>query len=312
MNRNTLLCFGEILWDCLPSGLFLGGAPVNVAYHLARLGQPARVITAVGRDPLGDEIKRRLQGWGIPLEGVSTSPRRPTGTVRVRLDAAGKPDFEIVTRVAWDDVRPSRQAIAASRQAAAIIYGSLALRSDANRRHLQRLLRSSQGAMRVFDVNLRPPHDDLALVRRLAAEADLIKLNDEELRRLTPGRRPGALEPRARQLAAATGCRRICVTAGAAGAGVLWDGAWVWQPAQPVRVVDTIGAGDAFLAAFLDALMRRLPVSEGLRRACRLAEFVSSQPGAQPPHPSPVPPQGLGPRAGSAVRPGSKRSRRRG
>jgi fructokinase len=169
-------------------------------------------------------------------------------------------------------------------RSAAIVYGSLSQRAAANRRHLARVLAASQGALRIFDVNLRPPHDDLALVMRMAQDADLIKLNDEELAVLVATRSELRLEVRARQLADRTGCPRICVTAGARGAGVLWDGRWYWHPGVRVRVVDTVGAGDAFLAAFLDALLRGRPVSEALKRACQLAAFVASRPGAQPAH----------------------------
>jgi len=286
----AVLCFGEILWDSLPDGLHAGGAPFNVAYHLHQLGQPVHIVSAVGRDFLGDELLRRLKHWELATAGVTRHADRPTGYVRAALAAGGDAHYEIGTNVAWDRIElPSgtRQAAATTR---AIVFGSLAQRSPVNRKALERLLAALPAdSLRIFDVNLRPPHDDLDLVRSLARHATMLKLNAAEAERLTGGA-PGDEEARARVLAAETGCALVCVTAGARGAGLLRAGRWHWELGRPVAVVDTVGAGDAFLAALIfHSLRGRLAEEEILARACRLGEWVAGRRGATPTYDSSTP-----------------------
>ncbi|MFA5058394.1 MAG: PfkB family carbohydrate kinase, partial [Opitutaceae bacterium] len=165
-------------------------------------------------------------------------------------------------------------------------FGSLAQRSVSNRAALDRLLTLlPDDALRVFDVNLRPPHDDLELVRTLARHATLLKLNAAEAARLAAGaaEEPGREETDARALARLTGCAIVCVTAGARGAGLLRADRWLWEPGRPVVVADTVGAGDAFLASLVTHLLNsRISGGESLARACRLGEWVASQRGATP------------------------------
>lgn len=282
-SHAPILCFGEVLWDCLPEGLFLGGAPINVAYHLHRLGSHAVPVTAVGNDFLGDEIVRRLRAWKIPIESVYRHPGRPTGAVIVALDGAGQAGYTFLDNVAWDEIELSSVALESAEDAAAVIYGSLAQRSPHNRRQLARLLERGRSAMKVFDVNLRPPFDAPEIVWPLTRGADLIKLNNEELQRLLGRRLELAdFESAARSFAQKTGCARICVTAGSHGAGLLDQDAWLWAPAKPVPVADTVGAGDAFLAALVHGLTSKQRPESSLGRACRLAEFVASRRGATP------------------------------
>ena len=280
---GPVLCFGEVLWDFLPQGRFPGGAPINVAYHLGRLGLRALPVTAVGRDALGDELLGCLRELGLETDFVSPSPDYPTGTVQVSLEA-GSPKYEIAAEVAWDWIEIPPGLLKLAPHASAIVFGSLAQRAPHNRLALQALRDRCEAAMQVFDVNLRTPYDSAERVGSLARGADLIKLNDEELARLLA--QPfafEAVEEAARRYAEKTGCSRICVTAGARGAGLLADGRWLWADAAPVQVKDTVGAGDAFLAALLDGLLASpLDLEMVLRRACRLAEFVVSHDGATP------------------------------
>ena len=283
-SEPAVACFGEVLWDCLPQGLFLGGAPVNVAWHLGRQGVRALPVTAVGRDFLGTEAQRRLRAAGMDLRFLTETPRWPTGTVEAKLDTRGVPAFRVVRGVAWDHIAP-RPAIWRHAAPAALIYGTLALREKSNRRSLAALLRAWPTAWRVVDLNLRPPFDQAAVIEIALAEAQLLKLNDHELARLAGRHRctPGGLEQASRRVAARHGISRICVTAGDRGAGLLWDGAWHWEKARPVSVRDTIGAGDAFLAGLLAArLVRHLPPRRALAQACRLGEFVAARDGATP------------------------------
>ncbi|HTQ30791.1 MAG TPA: PfkB family carbohydrate kinase [Opitutaceae bacterium] len=280
-----VLCFGEILWDFLPGGLFLGGASLNAAYHLNRQGAEARVVSAVGRDVLGDELLRRCAGWGLATDHITRLDDAPTGYVRVTVGGNGDAKFDIASDVAWDKISADAGTLQAAARADALIFGSLAQRTAGNRTTLDRLLGALPAtALRVFDANLRPPYDDLALVRELARKATLIKVNSAEAARLAgDADTPGREEAHARALAAETGCGIIVVTAGARGAGLLRDGRWIWEPGRPVTVVDTVGAGDAFIAS----LVAHLPAgkfsdAEILARSCRLGEWVASRAGATP------------------------------
>ena len=280
---KQVISFGEILWDSLPRGLFPGGAPINVAYHLRQLGAYPIPVTAVGRDQLGEELLQRLKAWGVDISGVSVHPTKPTGLARVTV-VNGSPRFEIVEDVAWDWIELQPAVLEQARKTAAVVFGSLAQRSEYNHQQLADLLNLSSAAFKVFDVNLRPPYDSAERVWSLTKRADLIKLNDQELGRLLNGPAPPAdMADAVRRFAGRAGVAKVCVTAGATGAGLLLDGEWYWEAAKPVPVRDTVGAGDAFLAALLSGLLQGINQPEEiLRRACRLAEFVVTQDGATP------------------------------
>lgn len=299
-SRPTIVCFGEILWDFLPEGLFPGGAPFNVACHLQRRGLNAHLVSAIGRDLLGDELLRRMRHEGLDVSGLTRHQGLPTGFVRAALGAAGDAQYEITPSVAWDQITPAEDSIRAAYGARALVFGSLALRSTYNRAALDRLLaivcaRPERSALpeplRVFDVNLRPPHDDLAVVRDYARRANVLKLNQGEAARLAEAEAGfGREEGHARALAAATGCDLVCITGGEHGAGLLRHGEWTWVTGRPVAVVDTIGAGDAFVAALVDGLVRGgTDSTELLTRACRLGEWVAARRGATPPYDSSTP-----------------------
>ncbi|HVU25280.1 MAG TPA: PfkB family carbohydrate kinase [Opitutus sp.] len=281
----AVACFGEILWDCLPRGLFLGGAPMNAAYHLARQGLRVVAVTAVGRDILGDEARRRVAGWGIDVRFMARHANRPTGTVQAVLDARGMARYEIARGVAWDRIEAPPQLRRISPRPDAIVYGTLALRETANRRALARLLDAWPGALRVVDLNFRPPFDGEAVTQFTLRSAQLVKLNDLELRRLARerARTPDALARAARRFAREHGIQCVCVTAGERGAGLWWHGEWSWENARPVKVRDTVGAGDAFLGGLLGAILaRHAEPRVALAQACRMGEFVATQDGATP------------------------------
>ena len=176
-SSPSVLCFGEMLWDALPRGLFPGGAPMNVAYHLARRGAAALLGNAGGRDQLGDELLRRLKLWNVETIGVGVSANKPTGLSRVTLEH-GSPTFEIVEDVAWDWIEVSAAVLERAPRAAAVVFGSLAQRSEHNRGQLDGLLDRCPAALRVVDMNLRPPYDNLEKHRSLPLSAEQIKLKD--------------------------------------------------------------------------------------------------------------------------------------
>jgi len=292
-HAPTLLCFGELLWDFLPDGLFPGGAPFNVAYHLHQHGLDARIVTAVGRDILGDEFLRRIRAWGLPTDTITEHAAWPTGYGRVELSPSGEARYAFASDTAWDHLRINASTIAAAARASGLVFGSLALRSPENRSALDALLAALPAkAWRIFDVNLRPPHDDLALVAELAPQATLIKLNAAEAARLArsdgASEIPGQEEADARALAARWGeGKTICLTCAERGAGLLHGGHWHYEPGRPVAVADTVGAGDSFLAALIHSLLvEGQPPQAALAGAARIGEWVATQRGATPRYPT--------------------------
>lgn len=281
MSMPRILCFGEVLWDCLPRGLFLGGAPLNVAAHLARLGARAGIVSSVGEDFLGNEAVERAVALGVDTRFVHVEAGLPTGTVRAVLDASGSASYTFGDSVAWDYVPLLDGLEAAVAEVDALVFGTLALRNRHNRDTLDRLL-AAERPLKVCDVNLRPPHYDVQRTLKLARRCDLLKCNDAEAQELTgcPSSDPAEL---LEALASATETPRICITLGANGAIYRGPGGTVSAPAPQVTVRDTVGAGDAFMAALLlGVLAGQETHPDFLPRCCRLGAFVASQDGAVP------------------------------
>lgn len=279
--NDTIICVGEVLWDAMPAGLFLGGAPLNVACHLHRLGQPVTLVSRVGADVLGREAVRRLAATGLGTDYVQVDPALPTGFVKVDVDAEGIPDYEIVQPAAWDEIDLDAALRDGAAEARAVVFGSLAQRQETSRRTVQAL--STAGAFVVFDVNLRPPFVSLPVVRLSLQAADLVKLNEDELDAM---RRwfglPSGLRDAVDVLAATFGCQIVCVTRGERGAALWHDGRWREHPGYPAVVRDTVGAGDAFLAALLANVLQGSSDEVTLDLACRLGAFVATKSGATP------------------------------
>jgi fructokinase len=283
MPATEILCVGEVVWDALPAGLFLGGAPFNVACHLAAAGLPVSLVSRVGRDHLGDEAVRRAAWYGVHTDLVQRDDTLPTGLVRVTVDAAGAPSYEIVDPAAWDAIAPTPELLRRAADARAIVFGSLAQRRETSRRTIERL--GSADAVRVFDANLRPPHDDAEVVRASLARAAVAKLTEAELRRVAEWfRLPDESAARtAAAIAETFGCRVVCVTRGSEGAGLWHDGRWTEHPGFEVEVRDTVGTGDAFLAVLLAGLLRGGADDRTLLRHANLAgAYVATQAGAVP------------------------------
>lgn len=291
--NTEFYAFGEILWDCLPSGRHAGGAPFNVTCHLVQLGVSASLLSAVGQDSLGDEI---LEVAGHKKVGVQFVSRAriglPTGTVVATVDELGNATYELVQPAAWDEITLSPDALVAVAKADAFVFGSLATRSPYNVEQLDRLL-ALKGPMKFFDVNLRPPFADPKRIVQLAAHADVLKLNHDEVGQIASWLRTGeathnppaddnAVAEACAALAEATHTPRICVTMAAAGAA-LWDrGTLVRASAPKVVVKDTVGAGDAFMAGLMVGLAHGTDPQTVLQTACRLGATVASHHGATP------------------------------
>lgn len=281
---HRVLCFGEVLWDLLPHGRFLGGAPLNVAYHLARLDCVPVLASAVGADALGREAITAITAAGIDAGGVALRTAWPTGTAVVRLDAGGQAHFTLPEPVAWDSI-PVAAALNGPAPAA-IIFGTLALRSPANRASLTRLLDAFPAAWIVCDLNLRAPFDNLVPLAPLLARVSLLKLNAAEARRLgPPTAAAGGWREISAELSARHGGAAVCITLEAEGACLRDGSTWLQVAAEPVTVRDTIGAGDAFTAALVAGRLRAgaSPAwASLLRAACTLGGFVACRDGAQP------------------------------
>ncbi len=293
MNNPAFYAFGEILWDCLPSGKHAGGAPFNVAAHLAQLGGAAELISTVGQDALGDEILQVARDKNVGTRFVTRARvGLQTGTVLVTLDEKNNATYELVRPVAWDEIRVPPEALAAAAGGQALVFGSLAGRSPYNLDQLDKLL-SVQGPRKFFDVNLRPPFADAALVMSLAPRADVMKLNDDELGQLASYARTGEMTPdfpgtdeavarACATLSEATDVHCLCVTRGAQGAAWWERGELTCAPAPQVTVRDTVGAGDAFMAGLMTGLARGVETRRTLENACKLGGFVASHYGATP------------------------------
>lgn len=279
-----ILAVGEVLWDLLPDGKQLGGAPANFTYHCRALGALARLVTRVGDDELGREVLERFRALGLPTETVQVDPEQPTGTVSVTLDRSGQPHFTIHEGVAWDRIRADEAGLAAAGEADAICFGSLAQRSELARQAIRTLVAAAPPtALRVLDVNLRPPFVDRNVIAASLELANILKLNDGELTELaTMFGLPAGVREGMEELAGRFGLKVVALTRGAEGSLLLADGEWSDHPGQPTEVSDTIGAGDAFTACLVVGLLAGHPLDAINEHANRVAAYVCSQPGGTP------------------------------
>ena len=279
--KKVIVGIGEILWDMLPGGKALGGAPANFAYHASRLGEEGWAVSAVGDDPLGAEIMEIVAEKR--LNHLIAVTDQPTGTVRVSLDAKRVPSYNITEDVAWDNIpfTPEMEALAA--RADAVCFGSLVQRM-ASRDSVLRFLRATRPeALRVFDINLRQHYYSREVIDESLKLADILKINDEEIRIVADMFGLGDDDTAAcRALIARYGLQLVILTKGADGSEVITEDESFPQKAGKVKVVDTVGAGDSFTAAFVVAYLRGLSLSDAQRLANETAAYVCSCKGAMP------------------------------
>jgi len=279
--RGEILCVGELLWDALPAGLFLGGAPFNVACHLRAAGAAVTMVTRVGTDQLGDEARRRVARFGVSADLVQVDPSLPTGFVRVSVADDGNAAYDILEPAAWDNLETTPTLLHRPAAAQAIVFGTLAQRRAGTRDTLRRILDTR--ALKVLDVNLRPPYDDREIIRDSLRRADVVKLNEEEMRRLASWLDlRGDLQRAAVTLAETFRCYTVCITRGPHGAMLLRDGRWSEHPGFDVEVRDTVGSGDAFLAVLLAGLLKGMDDDALLHDANLIGAYVATQHGAVP------------------------------
>lgn len=294
MNATTLrgslplvIGLGELLWDLLPGGRQAGGAPANFAYHAQALGAEALVVSRVGNDALGRDILAHLRGLGLRIDGITLDPLAPTGTVSVALDASGTPSFTVHENVAWDFILADDRILREASRASAICFGSLAQRHPVARAAIRAVLAAaSPGCLRVLDINLRQQFWSPSLVVESLERANVLKLNHDELAVLArllglSGEESGQM----RQLAALFKLDAVALTKGADGSSLLAKDQLVSRRGSPLKIADTVGAGDSYAAALALGLLTGQEPGIILERAHRLADYVCTQPGATPPLP---------------------------
>jgi fructokinase len=283
----NVISIGEVLWDVMGPSEHLGGAPFNFAAHLSRLGHSVSFVSAVGRDERGRRIFDALSAMGLSTRYLGQVDDHPTGVVTVSFDRAQQPHYMIHRPVAYDFPELSQAQLEElfSRPVDWIYFGTLQQSSSEAKRLTRRLLEAGPGAHRFYDVNLRVDSYEPALVRELMSLATVVKLNDEEVLEVTRmfGQATAPLEQFCRSYSQTFGWQGACVTRGAKGCALLVDDEYVEAPGYPVAVADSVGAGDAFAAAFLHGLGMGWRASEIADFANRVAALVAARPGAIPP-----------------------------
>lgn len=276
---------GEALWDLLPEGKKIGGAPANFAYHISQLGLPGCVVSAVGEDTLGSEILANLSAKGLCTH-IATVPY-PTGTVQVEVDRVGVPQYVIREGVAWDNIPFTPDLKALAQRTTAVCFGSLAQRSSVSRETINRFIDAMPGdedTLIVFDVNLRQGFFTKEILDQSMAKCNVLKINDEEL--IVISRLFGCLGTDLRStcqgLLDRYHLRMLILTCGVNGSHIFTPGNVFYRVTPQVEVVDTIGAGDSFTAAFVACIIRGESVAEAHRRAVEVSAYVCTQAGAMP------------------------------
>ncbi len=283
MTTKPIISFGEVLWDMLPTGKLLGGAPLNVIYHAEQMGLSGNLISCVGTDTNGVDILSALDQLDISTDFIASRDNWKTGVAEVVLDDKGAATYDLVTDVSYDHIPWEDGYEQIISPDTTIVYGTLAARMPESRGTLLRLLKSD--CRKVMDVNLRPPHYEISTVIDLCKSADIIKVNEEELGLLGKWLNcfSSTDEDLLSELCSLLEASAMICTKGKE--GVIYvnaSGQKFHVPSEPVSVVDTVGSGDAFLAAFISGLYQDLPIEKNLKRANHIGGWVATQIGATP------------------------------
>lgn len=283
--NDIVVGMGEALWDVLPEGKKIGGAPANFAYHVSQFGLPGYVVSAVGDDALGREIVENFTSKG--LNQLIAEVPYPTGTVQVEIDQAGIPQYDIKENVAWDNIPYTDSLEALAKRTKAVCFGSLAQRNVVSRETINRFLDAmpqSDDSLVVFDVNLRQGFYNKEILCNSMSRCNILKINDEEL--VTVSRMfgyPGIdLQDKCWILLGKYNLKMLILTCGINGSYVFTPGNVSFQPTPKVEVADTVGAGDSFTAAFISSILKGRSVQEAHSRAVRTSAYVCTKKGAMP------------------------------
>ncbi|GGK12206.1 fructokinase [Yeosuana aromativorans] len=279
---SKITCFGEVLWDVFPTHRKIGGAPLNVANRLQALGNDVTMVSAIGQGKNGAEILNYIKGVGIDAGCVQVHNEYKTGKVKVMLNDKGSASYDIKYPRAWDKIRLTEVNKKAVKNSDAFVFGSLAARDDSSRNTLYKLIELAK--YKIFDLNLRPPYYTKAVLVHLMEKADFIKFNDDELYEVSKmlSSKYLSLEQNIRFIASKTNTKHICVTKGHHGAVLLYDDKLYYNSGYLIKVVDTVGAGDSFLASLISQLLNRVNPQEAIDFACAVGALVAQSEGANP------------------------------
>ena len=279
---KNIVCFGEVLWDVFPNHKKIGGAPLNVALRLQSLENNVAIITRIGDDTEGQEIKNFIKDRGVETENIQVDAVLKTGEVAVVLDAKGSASYTINFPRAWDNLQFTESAKEITKKSDAFIFGSLAARNEVSRDTLYQLLKYSK--YKIFDINLRAPHYTIAVLKTLMKEADFIKFNDDEIFEIAKelNSKTDSLEETIRFIAKETNTKSICVTKGGDGAILYYNYVFYDNSGYKIDIVDTVGAGDSFLASLTDKLLKGISPQKAINFACAMGAIVASKAGANP------------------------------
>ena len=285
MKDYLVIGLGEALWDMLPEGKKLGGAPANFAYHASQFGLKGVAVSAIGQDALGDEIIEALNAKGLKyyIERLSY----PTGTVQVTLDEKGIPQYEIKTDVAWDNIPYTAELDAMAKQCRAVCFGSLAQRHAVSRETINRFLDNmpeDEGQLKIFDINLRQQFYNKEVLENSFRKCNVLKINDEELLVVSKmfDIESTDFEVICRELLAEYQLKMLILTCGVDGSYIFTEHITSFQPTPKVEVADTVGAGDSFTGSFCAAILKGLPITQAHELAVKVSAFVCTQQGAMP------------------------------
>jgi fructokinase len=281
-NTDHICCFGDVLWDLLPSGKLPGGAPMNVAIHLQNLGIETFIISRIGNDDLGQEIKSFINSKNCSTDLIQIDKTYKTGIVNVTLNAKKEASYDIVQPIAWDFIIPNAANFAAVSAAKAIVFCSLACRNDVSKEALMAFLEAD--IIKVFDVNFRPPHYSQSLVEELMQQADIVKMNEDEIQIIADWQGIQHLDYHEimKFLSKKFKLKVIVLTRGENGAAALNETGYFENKGFKVSVADTVGSGDAFLAGFLKNYFDDKPIDYCLNYACAIGAVVAGHHGANP------------------------------
>lgn len=279
---KSVVCFGEILWDNLPDGKRPGGAPMNVAYHLHKLGLQSHLISSIGNDQAGKELVDFLDGIGVDTKWIQTDVNHDTSQVLASINEENEVSYEIVAPVAWDFIKWESEMEDLIKGCDAFVFGSLASRNEVSRSTLLKML--SYANYKVFDVNLRAPHYSPELLSDLLRQADMVKINSAELGIISEwsGISYSTELDCIEAIFSKFGMKEILITKGSQGATYYNRTVTYHYPAYQINVADTIGSGDSFLAAFLAMKLAGEPLEVALDYAIAMGAFITSQSGACP------------------------------
>lgn len=282
MAKDLIVSIGEIVWDQFPEGSVLGGAPLNVAYHLQARGLPVLVASRIGDDDLGRQTLARITEIGLNVKAIQIDAKRPTGRVVVTVDSNNEPHFDIEKPAAWDQIEAAPVTSAVGKRPFHLVCGTLAQREPVSRQAIRSLWQ--QATTIFYDVNLRPPFTPMDHVKESLEAAQVVKVNSDELSALNAALvgKEGSEEEVAAALIKAFDLKLLAVTRGAEGALLISPDECHTHPGFQVEVADTVGSGDAFFSGIIAGFLAGVGLESSLVEANRLGSYVASKAGATP------------------------------